>query len=179
MYIIGRGSKARETYPGRGGGPTSLTAQPFAQLKLSQDQAYSAGVAAPILFDTIVYQSAPFGGFEVFGGNNLFFVPFGVYLCVLQVEVDGEDISRVASSIGVQSGSALSGGSSTSDYTNASPADNTTSMSAVRLASELPIPGTLLPCAVVPILNVESSSPGVVVSDVTRLLVWKLAQFSP
>lgn len=151
---------------------------PFAQLGLADDVPYTPGSALVIPFSTVVYQSEAFGGFETLSGVSAFFVPFGAYFASIQIGIaanDG-DPSGLESTLQIASASDSDVGGISADFNNAGdgPDRIAVPMSAVRAAGETPIPGHVLPCAVIPVITVVGGSAGNVLQAQTKLLVWKL-----
>lgn len=147
---------------------------PFAQLGLSADVPFEDGVDRGIPFDTVIYQSGQFGGFETEAGISVFFVPFGVYFVTLQVVVDTSP-TEVGISAQVASGSAQDATANTVANQVAANA----SLSAVRFESEAPLPGHVLPVGVIPLIGVTGGGNGNILAASTKLFVWQLAQFQP
>jgi hypothetical protein len=167
---MGRKGHKSEAYPG--GTPSGAALLPFAQLGLSADAPFVDGVSSLIPFDTVVYQSRAFGDFEIVTGASALFVPFGVYLVTLQANVDTTPTQLDANVI-VQSGSDGDSGANSSAL-----AAIALTMSAVRLGSETPFPGHVLPVAVLPAALVTGGGNGNFIADTTKLFVWQLAQFA-
>lgn len=151
--------------------PSGPAVLPFAQLGLSADAAFVAATPLVIPFDTVVYQTAAFGGFETLSGHSVFFVPFGAYLAVLQLVVDTTP-TLVAGALEINSNASGDAGAGTSAISSVS-----FSMTAVRFAAETPIAGHDNPCSVIPVLTVTGGGNGNVVAATTKLFVWQLQAF--
>lgn len=151
--------------------PSGPTILPFAQLGLSANVPFVDGDPLPVPFDTVVYETESFGAFESLNGVSVFFVPFGVYLATLELAVDTTPTS-LAAALEVLSNATgdASGGTSAISSINLT-------TSAVRLTSEVPIPGHSLPCSVIPVVTVTGGGNGNVISTNTKLFVWQLQQF--
>jgi len=171
MHLIGRTGHKSEAYP-RGAAGSPGAAQPFAQLGLSGNVPYVDGVARFIPFDTVVYESASFGDFEIEAATSIFFTPFGVYLATLQVSID---VEPTVLGISLQIGSGSEEDATASDVA-ALQAVNAT-MSAVRFGSETPAPGHLLPVLFVPGIEVTGGGNGNILAEGTNLFIWQLARF--
>jgi hypothetical protein len=138
---------------------------------MSADSPFVDGVTDVPSFDTVVYQSSAFGAFGTLGGKSIFSVPFGVYLVVLQMETDTtptkfEGFVEVASNVAGDVAGISSAGNRVS-----------TPLSAVRLSSEIAIPGLPFPCAVEPGYTVTGGGNGNILATISRLFVWQLAKF--
>lgn len=168
MHVIRRFGS--ESYPGRGG--VSAAAQmPFAQLGLSANTPFTAGVEAGIPFNTVVYESSSFGVFETHVGISVFFVPFGVYLVTLQLNVSTSPTTLDAAVvIASGSGEDQSLVASTREFA-------ALTISGVRLGSETPFPGHSKPVIVLPTMLVTGGGDGNILAEHTKMLVWQLQQF--
>jgi len=144
---------------------------PFAQLGFSADVPFVDGAQTPLPFDTIVYESAAFGGFELITGLSVFFVPFGAYLVTLQADIDTTP-TQLDASVAVSSAS----GSDASAATSALSAISFP-LSAVRFSSEIPIPGHVRPCSILAGVQVTGGGNGNITAQFTKLFVWKLQEF--
>lgn len=178
MHLIGRKGHKSEAYPTKWGGSPGA-AQPFVVLGLSEDAPFIDGTPLVIPFDTVVYQSSAFGGFETEAGSELFFLPFGVYLATLQIIIDTEPTTLDAI---LQIGSGSAGDAGDGQTNGVSGAAVT--ISAARLGSETPIPAHVLPVATVPRVLVTGGGNGNVLavlgdSGATKLFIWKLVEFQP
>lgn len=170
MHLIGRGNRGRETYPRAPQGFGAVS--PYAQLGLSEVVPFVDGVNTIVPFDTVIYQSAAFGGFEDITGNSTFFVPFGVYLVTLQLDVDTTPtMVEVGTSI-----ISASNGDAAASTSASSLGAVALSLSAVRFGSETPIPGHVLPCAIPVAVLVTGGGDGNV-ALITKMFVWKLQEF--
>jgi hypothetical protein len=151
--------------------PSGPTVLPFAQLGLSADAAFVAATPLVVPFDTVVYETEAFGGFETLGGKSVFFLPYGAYLAVLQLTIDTTP-TLIAATLEVNANAVGDAASGTSAISSV----NLTA-SAVRFVTEAPIAGHSFPCSVIPAITVTGGGNGNVVSAITKLFVWQLQGF--
>ncbi len=171
MHVMGKGRYGRETYPSAFAGASAVAQMPFAQLGLSGDAPFTEAVDTGIPFDTIVYESASFGVFETHAGVSALFVPFGVYLVTLQLEVSTEP-TELDAAIVIASGSGEDQGlvSSVREFA-------ALTVSGVRLGSETPFPGHSKPVIILPTMVTTGGGNGNIVAEHTKLFVWQLTRF--